>query len=280
MSKNMRTLNFAANLTMMFNELPFIERFAAASAAGFRAVEFLSPYAYEAGDITATLKKYNLKTVLFNAGIGAWNRGDRGISALPGRENEFQASMNESIEYARALGCPNLHVMAGLVDATEDMSAHRSTYVRNLRIAAAMAQAHGITLLIEPINHRDMPGYFLNRLEQALGVVREVDAPNLKIQLDFYHAQITEGDLATKLRRYLPEVGHIQIAGVPGRHEPNIGEINYPYLFSLLGELGYTGWIGCEYRPLGDTAEGLGWMKAEGMKALLSSSGYAAPAER
>ena len=199
---------------------------------------------------------------------------------MPGRENEFQASMNEGIDYARALGCPNLHVMAGLVDATEDMSAHRRTYVRNLRIAAAMAQAHGITLLIEPINHRDMPGYFLNRLEQALEVVREVDAPNLKIQLDFYHVQITEGDLATKLRRYLPEVGHIQIAGVPGRHEPDIGEINYPYLFSLLGELGYTEWIGCEYRPLGDTAEGLGWMKAEGMKAHLSSSGYAAPAER
>ncbi|MGN6388148.1 MAG: 2-oxo-tetronate isomerase [Burkholderiaceae bacterium] len=252
---------FAANLTMQFNEVPFLDRFAAAAQAGFEAVEFLFPYDHSPEEVAAALKQNGLRNVLFNLPPGDWAAGERGIACLPGREAEFRASVDKALRYAIALGTPNLHAMAGLVPAGADRTACRATYVANLRHAAGALAPHGITLLIEPINARDMPGYFLNTQADAHAIREEVGAPNLKVQMDFDHAQIVEGDIATKLRRYLPDVGHIQIAGVPDRHEPDTGEVNYPYLFRLLDELGYDGWIGCEYRPAKGTVEGLGWMK-------------------
>lgn len=251
---------FAANLTMQFNEVPFMQRFKAAADAGFKAVEFLLPYDFPAQDIATALAENKLKNVLFNMAAGDWNAGERGLAALPGREVEFEAAVVKGIEYAQICGTPNLHVMAGLVPEGADRLAHRATYVRNLRHAAAKTAKHGITLLIEPINTRDIPRYFLNTQAEAHAVREEVGASNLKVQMDFYHVQIVEGDIAMKLRHYLPHVGHIQIAGVPERHEPDTGEVNYPYLFALLDELGYSGYIGCEYRPRNGTVAGLGWM--------------------
>jgi 2-dehydrotetronate isomerase len=255
---------FAANLTMMFNEVPFLQRFGAAAQAGFKAVEFLFPYDFAAADIAAELKAHRLDNVLFNMPPGDWAAGERGIASLPGREAEFRAGVARAIDYAKALGTPCLHAMAGLLPQDADAgrrSSHRAVYIDNLRHAAAETARHGITLLIEPINTRDIPGYFLNTQADAHAIREEVGAANLKVQMDFYHVQIVEGDIAMKLRRYLPHIGHIQIAGVPERNEPDTGEINYPYLFGLLDELGYDGWLGCEYRPKQGTVEGLGWLK-------------------
>lgn len=252
---------FAANLTMMFNEVPFLQRFAAAARAGFEAVEFLFPYDHAPGEIAAQLRANRLQNVLFNLPPGDWEAGERGLAALPGREQEFRAGVARALAYAQALGTPRLHAMAGLLPAGADPARYRATFIGNLRHACAEAARHGITVLIEPINPRDMPGYFLNTQADAHAIREEVDAANLKVQMDLYHAQIVEGDIAMKLRRYLPHVGHIQIAGVPERHEPDTGEVNYRYLFRLLDELGYDGWVGCEYRPARGTVEGLGWMK-------------------
>ncbi len=253
---------FAANLTMMFNEVPFLQRFAAAAQAGFRAVEFLFPYDHAPGEIAAQLQANRLQNVLFNMPPGDWAAGERGLAALPGREQEFRAGVAQALAYAQALGTPRLHAMAGLLPAGADPARHRATFIDNLRYACAEAAQHGITVLIEPINTRDMPGYFLNTQADAHAIREEVGAANLKVQMDLYHVQIVEGDIAMKIRRYLPHVGHIQIAGVPERHEPDTGEVNYGYLFRLLDELGYAGWLGCEYRPARGTAQGLGWMKA------------------
>lgn len=250
---------FAANLSLMYNEVPFLERFAAAAADGFRGVEFLFPYAYAPEELAAKLRTAGVENVLFNLPPGDFEAGERGIAALPGREAEFRAGVARAIEYATALGCRRLHAMAGLAKDGADRAAMRRTYVENLRYAAAETARHGITLLIEPINTRDIPGYFLNRQDEAHAIREEVGAPNLKVQLDLYHCQIVEGDLATKIRRDLPHVGHMQIAGVPERHEPSLGEVNYPYLFALIDALGYAGWIGCEYRPQAGTSAGLGW---------------------
>jgi hydroxypyruvate isomerase len=252
---------FAANLTMMFNEVPFLERFGAAAQAGFKAVEFLFPYEHAADEIAARLKTHQLQNVLFNLPPGDWAAGERGIAALPGREDEFRAGVDRAIHYAKALGTPCLHAMAGVLPEGADTGVHRATFIENLRYAAAHTGSHGITLLIEPINNRDMPRYFLNTQADAHAIREEAGVPNLKVQMDFYHVQIMEGDIAAKARKYLAHVGHIQIAGVPDRHEPDNGEINYPYLFRLLDQLGYAGWIGCEYRPASGTAEGLGWLK-------------------
>lgn len=253
---------FAANLTMMFNEVPFLQRFDAAAAAGFKAVEFLFPYEHHADEIAAQLKKNGLENVLFNMPPGDWAAGERGIASLPGREAEFREGVTKAIVYAKALGTPHLHAMAGLLPEGADAGLHRATFIDNLRYACAQAAAHGITVLIEPINTRDIPRYFLNTQADAHAIREQVGADNLKVQMDFYHVQIVEGDIAMKLRQYLPHVGHIQIAGVPERHEPDTGEVNYPYLFGLLDQLGYTGWLGCEYRPAAGTVAGLGWMKA------------------
>jgi 2-dehydrotetronate isomerase len=252
---------FAANLTLMFTEVPFPGRFAAAARAGFRAVEFLFPYDHAPQEVAGWLRENGLENVLFNLPPGDWAGGERGLASLPGREAEFRAGVARALEYALALGTPRLHAMAGLLPAGADRAVHRETYVANLRHAARELARHGRTLLIEPINPRDMPGYFLNRQDEAHAIREEVGEPNLLVQLDLYHAQIVEGDLATKLRRHFAGIGHIQIASVPERHEPDEGEVNYPYLFRLLDELGYAGWVGCEYRPRGRTEDGLGWLQ-------------------
>ena len=250
---------FAANLTMMYNEHAFLDRFAAAAADGFAAVEYLFPYDFAAAELKARVDANGLTQALFNAPPGDWAAGERGIASLPGREAEFARGVDRALEYAAILGNDKIHVMAGLAGAGDDRARHRDVYLRNLANAAEQAGRAGITVVIEPINTRDMPGYFLSRQDEAQAICREVGAPNLKVQFDCYHCQIVEGDLATKLERDMAGIGHIQIAGVPQRQEPDIGELNYPYLFSLIDALGYDGWIGCEYRPRAGTSDGLGW---------------------
>lgn len=252
---------FAANLSMMFTEFPFQERFAAAAKAGFAAVEFLFPYDYPVADVTRWLNEAGLKSVLFNMPPGNWAAGERGTASLPGREIEFHAGVDLALEYALAMGTPALHAMAGLLPAGADQEQHRAVFVENLRHAAKALAEKGLTLLIEPINTRDMPGYFLNTQFEAHALRDEIGAPNLKVQMDLYHAQIVEGDLSTTLKNNIDGIGHVQIASVPERHEPDEGEVNYRHLFRLLDELGYPGWVGCEYRPRGRTEDGLAWLK-------------------
>ncbi|MEK9720158.1 MAG: 2-oxo-tetronate isomerase [Quisquiliibacterium sp.] len=252
---------FAANLSMMYNEVPFLERFGACAADGFRAVEFLFPYEHPAQVIRDELDRHGLQQVLFNAPPGDFAAGERGISSLPGRGEEFRQGIDKAIEYARVLGCPRVHVMAGLLKNESERNAQRELYVQNLAWAASRLGEAGLDMLIEPINTRDIPGYLLNVQADAHSIVERIGAPNLKVQMDLYHCQIVEGDVAMKIRKYLPGVGHIQIAGVPQRHEPDLGELNHPYLFELLDELGYQGWIGCEYRPKGRTSDGLSWLR-------------------
>lgn len=252
---------FAANLTMMYNEHAFLDRFGAAAKDGFRGVEFLFPYEHPAAEIKSRLDAHGLTQALFNCPPGDWAQGERGIASRPGREDEFKRSIDTALGYARVLGNKRLHVMAGLIAPDENRTRHREVYVKNLAYAAAQAGPLGITVVIEPINTRDIPGFFLNRQDEAHAVCTDVGAANLKVQMDLYHCQIVEGDMAMKIRKYLEGVGHIQIAGVPERHEPDIGEVNYPYLFALLDDLGYDGWIGCEYRPRKGTSEGLGWAR-------------------
>ena len=259
---------FAANLSMLYNEHAFIDRFAAAAADGFKGVEYLFPYAFAASDIAQRLQDHGLQQVLFNAPPGDWDAGERGLACLPGREAEFREGIAKAIDYAKALQCPRIHVMAGLVPQGADAATVRATYIANVRYAAEQAAPHGIQILLEPINGRDMPGFFLSRQDQAHALIAEIGAANVKVQMDLYHCQIVEGDLAMKVRQYLPtgNVGHFQIAGVPERHEPDVGEVNYTYLFQLLDSLGYDGWIGCEYRPARGaaphaTSDGLGWLQ-------------------
>lgn len=254
---------FAANLSFLFTEVPFLERFGEAAQAGFRAVEFAFAYEYRIQELVAHQRAHKLDVVLINAPPGDFAAGDRGLASLPGREHEFTASIAHALQYAQALACPRIHVMAGVLppDADDAERERRMrTYVRNLRLACGEAAAQGVTLLIEPINPRDMPGYLLTTQAQAHAVRTEVGASNLKVQMDLYHAQIVEGDLTEKLRRYFPHIGHVQVAGVPERHEPDTGEVNYAYLFRILDELRYDGWVGCEYRPAGGTAAGLTWL--------------------
>ena len=252
---------FAANLSMMYTEHDFLDRFAAAAADGFRAVEYLFPYDHPAAEIRKRLDDNGLTQALFNAPPGDWGAGERGIAALPGRETEFRTAFARALEYAGVIGNDRVHVMAGLVPADADRAKARATYLENLAYAAASAAAQGVTVLIEPINTRDMPGYFLNRQDDGQAICQQVGAANLKVQFDCYHCQIVEGDLTVKLKRDFAGIGHIQIAGVPDRHEPDLGELNYPYLFNVIDELGYDGWIGCEYRPRAGTSAGLGWLK-------------------
>jgi hydroxypyruvate isomerase len=252
---------FAANLTMLYNEHDFLDRFAAAARDGFEAVEYLFPYAYPAALLAARLADAGLAQVLFNCPPGDWDAGERGLACLPGREADFRSGVSTALDYAGTLQCPRVHVMAGLAPGGVDRATLRATYVGNLAWAAAEAATRGVDVLMEPINPRDIPRFFLNRQDDAHAIVAEVGAPNLKVQMDLYHCQIVEGDLAMKLRKYLPtgRVGHIQIAGVPERHEPDIGELDYDYLFAVIDELGFDGWVGCEYRPKAGTSAGLGW---------------------
>lgn len=256
----------AANLSFLFNELPFLERFKAAKRAGFAGVEFLFPYEHPPEAIARELAANELVNVLFNLPPGGWEAGDRGLAAVPGREAEFVAALQRALLYARVLGTPRLHAMAGIVPPGADHAAWRATYIANLRRGAALAAGDGVELLIEPLNPRDMPGYFLSTQAEAHAIVAAVGAPNVKVQMDLYHAQIVEGDITTKLRRYLPAIGHIQIAGAPDRHEPDSGELDCRYLFRLLDELGYDRWVGCEYRPAGDTLAGLAWIERVGLR--------------
>jgi hydroxypyruvate isomerase len=265
---------FAANLSMLYPEHDFLDRFAAAARDGFQGVEFLFPYDYEAKELVARLKANGLQQVLFNAPPGDWAGGERGLACLPGREQEFRAGMVRALAYAQALECPRVHVMAGLVPEGQERTALRPTYVENVRWAAREAAKQGVNVLLEPINTRDIPRFFLNRQDHAHELLAEIGEPNVQVQMDLYHCQIVEGDVAMKIRQYLPtgRVGHFQIAGVPQRHEPDLGEMNYPYLFSVIDEVsaecGWQGWVGCEYRPArgaqpGGTSEGLGWLRAQ-----------------
>jgi 2-dehydrotetronate isomerase len=252
---------FAANLSMLYPQHDFLDRFAAAAADGFEAVEYLFPYEFSAQELKQRLDDNGLVQALFNAPPGDWAVGERGIASLPGRQAEFRDGFERALEYAAVLGNSKIHVMAGLLASEAERTRHHGVYLENLAFATAHAAKVGITVLLEPINTRDMPGFFLNRQDQAHAVCREVGAANLKVQFDCYHCQIVEGDLASKLRRDFSGIGHIQIAGVPDRHEPDSGEVNYPFLFELMDELGYDGWVGCEYRPRGDTSAGLQWLK-------------------
>ena len=262
---------FAANLSMLYPDHAFLDRFAAAAADGFDAVEYLFPYAFTAADLAARLQAHGLTQALFNAPPGDFDAGERGLACLPDRVDEFRRGFVErALPYAQALGCRRVHVMAGLAPAGVPREALADCYRANLAWAAAQAAPHGVAVLIEPINPRDIPGYFLNRQDTAHALVQALAAPNLQVQFDLYHGQIVEGDLAMKLRQYLSadgssRVGHIQIAGVPERHEPDRGEVNFPYLLDLIDALGYTGFVGCEYRPgdtgPGGTSAGLGWLR-------------------
>lgn len=257
---------FAANLTTMYQEYGFLDRFAAAAKDGFTAVEFLFPYEHPAATLAALLKENGLQQVLFNAPPGNWQAGERGCTALPGREEEFRAGFLRALEYAQTLACPRIHAMAGLVPSGADHAQMRETNVSNLTWAAEKTQAHGVDVLIEPIAQRNIPGYFLNFQDEAHAIVAGIGAPNLKILMDLFHCQVAEGDLAMKMRKYIADpkqtrVGHFQIAGVPKRHEPDTGEVNYDYVFDVMDQLGFEGWVGCEYIPAAGTSAGLDWFR-------------------
>ena len=263
---------FAANLSMLYPEHAFLDRFAAAARDGFEAVEYLFPYEHEPSELARRLRDHGLQQVLFNAPPGNWEGGERGMACLPGREREFQEAIALALRYAEALRCPRIHVMAGLVPEGRERAELRATYVANLRWAAREAKKAGVNVLIEPINTRDIPRFFLNRQDHAHELVVEIGEPNVQVQMDLYHCQIVEGDVAMKIRQYLPtgRVGHFQIAGVPQRHEPDLGELNYRFLFEVIDEVsqacGWQGWVGCEYRPArgaqpGGTSAGLAWLR-------------------
>jgi hydroxypyruvate isomerase len=253
---------FAANLTMLFNELPFLERFAAAKAAGFEAVEYLFPYPFEKDALVQALKRNGLTQVLHNLPAGNWDAGERGIACHPDRVEEFRAGVDQAIAYATALGCRQVNCLAGKVPAGVSREQAQATFVANLKYAADKLQAARIKLLIEPINSYDIPGFFLNTTAQALAVLDAVGSDNLYIQYDIYHAQRMEGELAATVQKHLARIAHIQLADNPGRNEPGTGEINYAFLFRHLDAIGYTGWIGCEYKPRTTTSDGLGWIQA------------------
>jgi hydroxypyruvate isomerase len=252
---------FAANLTMLFTELPFLDRFAAARKAGFGAVEYLFPYDYAPQDLSARLKEHELKQVLHNLPAGDWAAGERGIACHPDRVDEFRAGVQRAITYAHALDCPQLNCLVGKLPAGVTPAQAHATLVGNLRHASDALQAEGIRLLIEPINTYDIPGFFLTRTDQALALIDEVGSDNLFVQYDIYHAQRTEGELAATLQRHLSRIAHVQVADNPGRNEPGTGEINYEFLFGHLDRIGYAGWVGCEYKPASTTAAGLSWLQ-------------------
>jgi hydroxypyruvate isomerase len=250
---------FAANLSMLFTELPFLDRFEAAARADFTAVEFLFPYAWPAQDIKQRLDAHGLKLVLHNLPAGDWDAGERGIACHPDRIEEFRAGVAKAIAYATTLGVSQVNCLAGKAPAGVSDALLRSTFVNNLKFAATELKGAGLKLLIEPINHFDIPGFYLNTTAQALAILDEVAADNAFVQYDIYHAQRMEGELAATMQKHLARIGHIQLADNPGRNEPGSGEINYPFLFKHLERIGYSGWIGCEYKPATTTEAGLGW---------------------
>jgi hydroxypyruvate isomerase len=251
--------HFAANLTMLFTELPFLERFKAAADAGFDAVEFLFPYDFEKSEVAAALHDNGLKLVLHNLPAGDWGKGERGIACHPDRVAEFRAGVDKAIDYAKALRCPQLNCLSGILPAGVSGAQAKATLLDNLRYASEKLQAAGIGLLLEPVNSRDIPGFFVDRPSFGFALLSEAGVGNLKLQYDIYHAQVMEGDIANTIEREFARIGHIQIADNPGRNEPGTGELNYPFLFGRLDALGYAGWIGCEYKPKTTAAEGLSW---------------------
>ncbi|MFZ1431625.1 MAG: 2-oxo-tetronate isomerase [Geminicoccaceae bacterium] len=251
--------NFAANLTMLYNEVDFLDRFAAAARDGFAGVEFLFPYAYPKEELAARLKEHKLVQALHNLPAGDWAGGERGIACHPDRVEEFRAGVAKGIEYATALGCKQLNCLAGKAPEGVPEAELRRTFVENLRYAAPELAKARIRLLAEPVNNRDIPGFYLNKSAQAISIMDEVGSDNLYLQYDFYHTQIMEGDLTTTFRRLKNRIAHVQIADNPGRNEPGTGEINYPFIFGMLDAEGYAGWIGCEYKPAAATTAGLGW---------------------
>ncbi|MGB0682088.1 MAG: hydroxypyruvate isomerase [Magnetovibrionaceae bacterium] len=258
---------FNANLTMLFNEVDFLDRFALAAQAGFSGVEYLSPYDYEPEVLASKLQEFGLTQVLHNLPAGDWAAGERGIACHPERVQEFKGGVARAITYAKALGCPQVNCLAGIKPEGVSMEEAHKTFISNLAFAANALRAEGIKLLIEPINTRDIPGFFLTHTAQAARIIKEVGSDNLFIQYDVYHMQIMEGDLAPTIEEHLDLIEHIQLADTPGRHEPGTGEINYPFLFGFLDRVGYEGWIGCEYKPAGDTQAGLGWYAPFHIKA-------------
>ena len=253
---------FAANLSMMYGEHEFLDRFAAAAADGFSGVEYLFPYSYDKSAIAERLAAHRLEQVLFNTPPGDWDKGERGIACHPDRVGEFRDGVGLALEYASALGCKQLHPMAGLAPDGVPIGRVLEIYLSNLSYAATQAQNAGVRIVIEPINTRDIPKYYLNTSRQALAIIKEVGSDNLYLQYDIYHMQIMEGDLARTIEASLKHIAHMQLADNPGRNEPGTGEINYPFLFQHIDRLGYGGWIGCEYRPRAGTRAGLGWLSA------------------
>ncbi len=249
----------AANLSMLFPQLGFLDRFTAAALAGFRFVEYQFPYAFAKEEVAETAREAGVRVVLHNLPAGDAAKGDRGIACLPGRVSEFREGVERAIEYAKAARCERLNCLAGVVEPWADQARHFDTLVENVRFAAQRLAAAGLDLMIEPINTRTVPGFFLTNTRQALEVLDAAGAPNAYLQYDIFHMQIMEGDLARTIERLLPRIGHMQLADVPGRHEPGTGEINFPWLLAHVDRIGYRGWIGCEYNPLGDTVEGLEW---------------------
>lgn len=253
--------NFNANLSMMFNEVGFLERFGAAARAGFRGVEFLFPYDFPAAQIREQLGRHKLQMVLFNMPPGDWAAGDRGLACDPAKVAQFQENIGKAIEYAKALECAMIHCMAGLKPRGVSEEKLRETYLANLQFAGRELAKHNMKLLIEAINTRDIPGFYLNYSRQAFDIMHYANVPNLLFQYDIYHMQIMEGDLGSTLKQHLPSIAHVQIADNPGRNEPGTGEVHYPFLFELLDSEGYTGYVGCEYKPRAQTDEGLAWAK-------------------
>lgn len=250
---------FAANLSMMFNELPFLDRFAAARAAGFEAVEFLFPYEFPAAEIARRLKDNGLQNVLFNAPPGDWNAGERGTACLPERRGEFREGIKKALDYSAALDCPRLHVMAGLAPAGAKRDTLLAAYAASLDFAAEECGKAGVKPVIEPINHRDIPGFFLNTTAEAVSVIEALGPERVGLQFDLYHCQITEGDVTRRAQELLPFIAHMQVADTPGRNEPGTGEVRWDFVFDAIDAMGFRGWIGCEYRPKGETLAGLGW---------------------
>jgi hydroxypyruvate isomerase len=255
----------AANLTMLYNEVDFLDRFAAAAKSGFKGVEYLFPYAYPKEQLAEKLATHSLVQVLHNLPAGDWAGGERGIACLPDRVGEFQEGVGKAIDYAKALGCRQVNCLAGIAPKGVDREKVDATFVANLRFAADKLGAAGIRLLIEPINTFDIPGFHLSRTQQALETIGTVGSGNLFVQYDIYHMQRMEGELANTIKAHLPQIAHIQLADNPGRNEPGTGEINYRFLFGFLDAIGYEGWIGCEYKPKAGTVEGLGWRAAHGV---------------
>ena len=252
---------FSANLSMLFGDSAFPDRFDRAAGAGFRAVEFQFPYAHDKGELTERARRAGVEVVLFNLPAGDWEKGERGIACIPSRVSEFRDGVGRAIEYAKALGCTRINCLSGIALPRVAVETLRETFVSNLRFATGELEREGITLLIEPVNTRTVPGFYLRNSAQALALMDEVRSANLKLQYDVFHMQIMEGDLAATIEANIARIGHIQIADVPDRHEPGSGEINYPFLFDWIDRIGYQGWIGCEYAPAGRTEDGLGWLR-------------------